>query len=119
MERGPEAFRPLSGSERRILEVLLAGHFPGNNALKAQTSRAMVRQIDSDGSLEFSVTGGLPAEVVRRIPVEAEADDTDGATIHLLLHVVDGLMNELELYRDDGGTVRRMPAAEDLRILVL
>ena len=84
-----------------------------------QASRATVRQIDADGSLEFWVTGGVPAEVVRRIPVEAEAVDSDGATIHLLLHVVDGLMNELELYRDGGGTVRRMPAAEDLRSLVL
>jgi hypothetical protein len=101
------------------LDALLAADFPGNTALKLQTSGAMVRQIDSDGSLEFSIANGRPAEVVRRIPVEAEADDSDGVTMHLLLHVVDGLMNELELYRDGEGTVRRMPAAEDLRILVL
>jgi hypothetical protein len=101
------------------LEVLLAADFPGNTALKEQISRAMVRQIDADGSLKFSVSGGQLAEVVRRIPVEAETVDSDGLTIHLLLHVVDGLMNELELYRDGEGTVRRMPTAEDLRILVL
>jgi len=43
-----------------------------------QASRATVRQIDADGSLEFWVTGGVPAEVVRRIPVEAEAVEPTG-----------------------------------------
>jgi hypothetical protein len=119
VEPGSKEFRALTGSERRILDVLLAADFPGNTALNAQASRALVREIDSDGSLEISVTGGVPAEVVRRVPVEAEADDDDGATVHVLLHVVDGLLNELEFYRDGEGTVRRKPAGEDLRILVL
>jgi hypothetical protein len=40
--------------------------------------------------------------VHRRVPIEAVADDIDGMTIHVLLHVVDGYIDGLELYREDG-----------------
>lgn len=69
--------------------------------------------------LDIGDSHGPPAKVIRRIPVEAEAEDSDGATIHLLLHVVDGYMKELELYRDGVGAVKRLPAAEDLRVILL
>ena len=39
------------------------------------------------------------ATVLRRIPIEAEADDLDGMTIHVLLHVINGCIDELELYQ--------------------
>jgi hypothetical protein len=51
--------------------------------------------------------------------VEAEAEDVDGVPIHLLLHVVDGMARELELFREDGKTVQRQPSPQDLRLLVL
>ncbi len=79
----------------------------------------LVRQIDDNGSLEFARSEQTPAEVVRRIPVEAELDDSDGVTIHLLLHVVDGLVKELEVYRDDSGPVQRTLTPQDLRLMVL
>ena len=82
-------------------------------------SKAQVRRIDADGSLEISVPEGPRAEVIRRVPVEAEAVDSDGVPIHVLLHVVDGLLHELELFREDSRPVRRPPAPEDLRVLVL
>lgn len=81
----------------------------------------VVRSTENHGplQLELSVSDGPPACVVRRIPVEAEADDNDGATIHLLLHVVDGFIKELELFRDGTGSVQRMPKPQDLRVIVL
>ena len=33
-----------------------------------------------------------------RIPVEAEVEDLDAVTIHLLVHVIDGYIDELEIY---------------------
>lgn len=78
--------------------TLLWAEFPGNKALREQMSKAAVRRIDADGSLEIAVTDGPRAEVVRRIPVEAEAADRDG---------------------EDTQPVGRLPAPEDLRILVL
>ncbi|MCU1362893.1 MAG: hypothetical protein JWM55_721 [Acidimicrobiaceae bacterium] len=61
--------------------------------------------IDRDGSLKFRINGPR-AEVSRRIPVEAEIEDSDGVTIHVLLHVADGLIDELELYREDSAPIR-------------
>lgn len=47
--------------------------------------------MDEDGGLEISpAEESLPATVVYRKPVEAEAEDVDGVLIHVLLHVVDG-----------------------------
>lgn len=117
---GPsEGFRPLSQAERNILAVLLAADFPGKTELVEQASTITARRIDEDGSLEFSGAMGPPAKIVRRIPVEAEAEDRDGATIHVLLHVVDGFMKELELYRDGEGSVQQMPLPENLRVVLL
>jgi hypothetical protein len=114
-----QSFRPLSDLEKQLLAVLLGTSFSGRDALAEQVAVASVREIDDDGSLEFAPPDAMPAEVVRRIPVEAELDDSDGVTIHLLLHVVDGLVKELEVYRDDSCRVQRALAPEDLRLLVL
>jgi hypothetical protein len=99
--------------------VLLSTDFSGRSAVAKQVAVASVREIDDNGSLEFAPSDKTPAEVDRRIPVEAELDDSDGVTIHVLLHVVDGFVTELEVYRDDSGRVQRTLAPEDLRLLVL
>jgi hypothetical protein len=112
-------FRPLSNLEGQLLAVLLSADFPGRTAIVEQIAFASVREIDDNGSLEFGLSDKTPAQVVRRIPVEAELDDSDGVMIHLLLHVVDGFVKELEVYRDDSGRVRRVLAPEVLRLLVL
>lgn len=101
------------------MRVLLGADFPGNTALREQLSKARVRRIDEDGSLEISVEETPRAQVVGRVPVEAETEDIDGVPIHVSLHVVDGLMNELEFYREDSLPVKRPPAPEELRVLVL
>jgi hypothetical protein len=112
-------FRALSDLEKQLLAVLLSTDFSGRDALAEQVSVASVRELDHNGSLEFARSDGTPANVVRRIPVEAEFDDRDGMTIHLLLHVVDGLLKELEVYRDDSGRVQRALVPDDLRLLIL
>jgi hypothetical protein len=114
-----DEFRSLSDLEGRLLAVLLSTDFLGRDALVEQVAAASVREIDDNGSLEFARSDKTPAEVVRRIPVEAELDDSDGVTIHVLLHVVDGLVKELEVYRDDSGPVLRALAPEDLRLMIL
>ena len=112
-------FRPLSDLEGQLLLVLLGTDFPGRDALVEQVAVALVREIDDNGSLEFASSDKTPARVVRRIPVEAELSDSDGVTIHLLLHVVDGLLKELEVYRDDSGRVQRVLAPKDIRLMIL
>lgn len=112
--------RPPTEAEKGLIDALLAAEFPGKEALRMQVATALVKTLDEDGGLEISPPQGSPlAPVVRRIPVEAEADDVDGVPIHLLLHVVDGLARELELFREDGKPVQRQPSPESLRLLVL
>jgi hypothetical protein len=112
-------FRPLSDLEAQLLAVLLGTNFSGRDALAEQVAAASVREIDHNGSLEFAPADATPAEVARRVPVEAELDDNDGVTIHVLLHVVDGLLKELEVYRDDSGRIQRVLDPGDLRLMVL
>ena len=112
--------RPLAAGERAVLDKLLSESFPGRDALAEQARDVRVRSIDADGSLALMPDPGVcPADVVRRIPVEAEAEDLDGVAIHVLLHVVDGYMKELEVYREDSSRVVRPITPDALSTVVL
>lgn len=111
-------YRQLSDWERRIiLRLLSAASFPGRDELLAQVEKASASTIDEDGSISIRPTIVQRAAVTTRIPVEGEAQDIDGVTIHYLLHVVDGLINELEVYKDDSSRVRRQAQPEELTVI--
>jgi hypothetical protein len=112
-------FRKPTDVERSLLERLLEAEFPGRDELASMVCNLLVRTIDEDGGLELrsQVEGKSP--VVKRVPVEAEAKDEDGVVIHMLLHVVDGRPVELEFFREDGATVRRIPSPSALELIVL
>lgn len=112
-------FTPLDGQARRILATLLSRSFPGRDDLVQQVPSCRGRQLDDHDCLALSVVGAPPASVIRRIPVEAEVEDADGMTIHVLLHVVDGYMIELEVYREDGGELRAPLRVDGLRVVIL
>jgi hypothetical protein len=59
------------------------------------------------------------AKVSRRIPIEAEGKDIDGVKIHILLHVVDGFMDELEIFREDPEPIRELPPPETFELINL
>jgi len=99
--------------------ALLAPAFPGRDALLHQLSGVSVVQIDTEGSLEFHVEDATVAEVARSIPVEATVRDVDDVVVHLLLHVVDGLLNELEVYREDSGPLVAPIDVRALEVIVL
>jgi hypothetical protein len=112
-------FRPPSENEESLVSALLSPDFPARAALQAQWARAIVRPIDADGSLEVKVEGGPLAEVEVRVPVEAALEDSDGTTVHVLLHVVDGYMREVEVYREDSEPVQAPLNASRLRVTTL
>lgn len=102
-------YRRLSDDERLLLDQLLAFPFPGREEIAAQLLTARVSDTaDADTrTIDIVVDASSPRAVtVARVPVEAEADDADGAPIAILLHVVDGLVVELEIYRMDGDAIR-------------
>lgn len=112
--------RAMNAQERALVEKLLKRDFQGRDALRAQVESALVTWTEEKGPpvMVFTVDDQAPrAEVELRVPLEAEgvAEDEDGATIHLLLHVVDGFLRELELYREDGEPVKRIPTADSVR----
>lgn len=110
-------FRRLSDYEAQLLGVLLSHEFPGRDELRLQVEDCLVKTIDEDGSLEFRiVTPKANASVKKRVPVEGEWDDTDGIVGHVLLHVLNGVLSELELYKEDGTVVNCPPAPASLRV---
>ena len=112
-----ERFRELTSAERKVIERLLQERFDGRNELLCQLDGAQVRAIDPNGSLSFRINGPTTAKVRTRVPVEAAAPDVDGASVHVLLHVVDGRMTELEVYREDLRPVLQFPAASKLTVM--
>lgn len=98
--------RKLYPLERRLFEKMLSVPFPGNDILRSQLDHVLVKCADSNGGLCLLATGPIqPVYLRNRVPVEGETQDVDGMPIHLLLHVVDGVVNELEIYREDNGAL--------------
>ena len=112
-------FRPPTVWETEVFARLLESEFPARRELAPLLSQIEVRTLDEVGTLELRSRVSGKAPVLKRIPVECEAKDEDGYVIHVLLHVVDGRPDELELYKDDGSSVSRMPPASSFELVVL
>jgi hypothetical protein len=101
----PGGLRPLSAPEMDLLQRLVSADFQGAEALRRQLADTLVEPIDRDGSLRLRPVDPTPAAVSRRIPVEATYADADGVLVHVLIHVINGALHELEVYREDSGAV--------------
>lgn len=106
-------FRDVRPDEADLLRALMSEDFPGRPELDAQLEDVIVKQIDDNGSLCLRTSVAEPAPVERRIPVEASYEDADGIRVHLLLHVIEGYVDELEVYRDDSASVISSPLGRD------
>jgi hypothetical protein len=102
-------FRPLKAPERDLLEKLLDHKFPGRDELHLQLGSVAARQIYQDGTLALRASGN-PAAVKGRVPSEGSCPDVDGVLIHVLLHVLNGVMDELEIFKEDGSDIVRPPS---------
>jgi len=112
-------FRQPNKTERDLLQRLLETEFPGRDELASLFQDIRVKTVDEVGSLELQSRRSGTAKVIKRIPVEAEARDTDGFNIHVLLHVVNGRPVELEIFKDDGSCVKQMPPPSAFELVVL
>ena len=112
--------RNLYSWERKILDKLLDQNFLGSNELCKQLSDCKVSVLDEDGSLKFYLRDTVKkAEMVKgRIPIEAEVRDQDGEMVQILLHVVDGMIDELEFWKSDGSAIKRDIEPDDLKIVL-
>ena len=119
MTKNEHTFRDFTAHEQGIIDRLLEKAFPGRDEICKQMKTCLVRAIDEDKSLEFLVRSNVKAKVKKRIPVEAEVQDTDGILMHILLHVVDGKVNELEIYKEDGSLIIERPDPSKLKVMCL
>lgn len=107
---------------------LLRGDFQGKAEVLEQMNSVEVMQISPDGSLKLRSAGPLAkvtdndapsTRVGDRIPVEGFYDDvTSGRRksffriaklVRLALHVTDGRISELEIYKEDGSPILNTP----------
>jgi len=111
----------LDAWERSVLTRLLAYEFPGCDGLASQLAGLTVaRRWVPSGSLDLQVARGAdPAKVRRRVPVEGEAIDADGIPIHFLVHVADGLLRRLEIFKEDLSAPSYRPPPEAIRVTSL
>jgi hypothetical protein len=107
-------FRTLNAVERALLEKLLDCEFPGRDELHRQLGSVVAQRVDDDGTLALRVASGPSAAVKGRVPTEGKCPDVDGMIIHVLLHVLNGMMDELEIFKEDGSGIARPPTAADL-----
>jgi hypothetical protein len=113
-------YRQLTRTENGLMQRLMVGEFPGKDQITRQLANCQARTIDEEGSLEIKVDrAAVAAPVKKRIPVEAEGVDADGVLIHMLLHTGEGFVKELEIYKEDGSAIRRMPHPEEFEVIVL
>lgn len=107
-----EPFREPQRAEKELLWKLLQEDFPGVSELREQLAQTFVSPIDENGSLSLATTWRYPAAVSNRIPVEASYIDSDGVEVYVLLHVVSGYLDELEVYRADSRKIANLPTAQ-------
>ncbi|WP_246091621.1 DUF6984 family protein [Aliirhizobium smilacinae] len=110
-------WRPIGEREYDVLMHLIRDQFPGRREILTQIQSVEVMRIDREGSLKLRSGGPLAvvkdndypsARVDGRIPVEGfYMDDVDesGALVHLLVHVIGGKIDELEIYKEDGSPI--------------
>ncbi|WP_147329543.1 DUF6984 family protein [Paraburkholderia sp. DHOC27] len=102
-------YREPSLHERALMDLLTAPDFPGAGEIREQLRSCNVRQIDAEGSLGLQIQNPVRASVIARVPVELSAPDTDGVDVHVLLHVVNGICQEIEIYKDAPGPIGKLP----------
>jgi hypothetical protein len=112
-------WRNPTAEEESLLALLLSAKFKGKESIARQLRAARVCVVDAEGSLALNVSSSEIADVKGRVPIEAEALDRDGVTIHMLLHVVDGIASELEFYKEDSSPILGLPAASEWHLIEL
>ena len=104
-------------TEYALIDGMLSVRFPGSAELKLQLDSPDLR-VTSLGEIlriDFLTRPTVYSKCENQVPVEARSHDIDGMDISVSLHVVDGLLYEIEVYRLDGNGISQPPAPESLQ----
>jgi hypothetical protein len=111
--------RPLTELELKIINKLLSKPFVGSRELREQIygcTATSTDDADNYGSIFLFPSAQHRAEIKLRVPVEGLAKDADGGDINILLHVVDGFLNELEIVKLDGTPLESQINIDDVEV---
>ena len=101
---GIEIYRNIYIKEQQWINRLMDVEFRGRDILLKQFSKAKIiyKQEYAFISLKFKIEGEIePYPCLVRVPVEMRAFQTSTAPIVFLLHVVNGVIDELEIITAD------------------
>lgn len=111
-----QIIRPLDSREKEIINKLLEKEFGEREIVRKQLSETnVIESSDGTGTLIFDV--GKSGKPPHWIPVEAECKDIDGVPIHVLLHMRENMIYELEIYKEDSTPIIRKPTADQLELI--
>ena len=99
-----EMYRNINEKEQKWINSLMNVEFQGRDILLKQFSKAKIiyDQEYAFISLKFKIEGEIEPYPYRvRVPVEMRAFQTSTAPIVFLLHVVNGVIDELEIITAD------------------
>jgi hypothetical protein len=111
--------RPLNREESALLDFLLTDDSPRVECLSKQKPQVRVSAECRDcRTIELTVAAADVPErhVTTGVVSEALGRDEDGEPIQVLLHVRDGFLAEIEVFRYDDRDVTAFPATSSLRL---
>lgn len=97
-------YREINEKEKQWIDRLMSVGFEGRDILLKQFSKAKViyKQEYAFISIKFKVKGEIAPYLFNvRVPVEMRAFQKTSAPIVFLLHIVGGIINELEIFTAD------------------
>jgi hypothetical protein len=101
-------YRDIDKTEQTWLDKLLSVDFNGKEIIKKQISASKVfcEKNPSFVSLKFSVSRSVEKFPFRvRVPIEMTVFQKNSAPIIFLLHIIDGFINELEIFPADSSII--------------
>lgn len=108
--------------EQEWLEKILSQEFPGKTEIVAQINSSKVYReyTDSYLALKFKVDSSMPPTDIKvRVPVEMRVYESDKVPIQILLHVVQGYVSELEVFRADSSKIDQKLFFEDAKFEII
>ena len=97
----------LSKIENEWLKCMFKPNFKDKNILMKQAKESLVTTLYDEGfiSIKFSNFQGDKYPHSVRVPVEMRAFQEESAPIVFMLHVIEGYLDELEIFSADGSTI--------------
>lgn len=108
LKKGIKMYRKLNEKELQWIDKLMDVEFQGRNILLQQLSMAKIiyKQEYAFISIKFKVEGDIePYPYHVRVPVEMRAFQPSSAPIIFLLHIVNGVIDELEIITADSAQI--------------